>query len=730
MPKADRNVNGFLRELRRRRVFRTAGLYVVGGWLLIQVADVFFPAWGLPDEAINDLLIGLVALFPLVLVFGWFFDITTLGLKRTLPAADGVEPGGRTLERSDYGILAGLAVPAALVLAFVVSTVLGPAEPPLPDASQYRVAVLPFLNISADPDNEYFCDGISEEIRNHLAGFGELEVIARRSSEAFKGSDVGIAQIAALLGVRYLLQGSVRKHGDDLRISAQLVDAGGVQKWQQDFDRRLENVFEIQKEIAEAVVDTIAPWVSHVVGTGYEPDVDTYLVYLRGREALHQRDVTRAIEYLDKAIDIDPKLAVAHADLGIALLIGNPGRANLDRAAQLIDTALELSPGLPRALAAKGLYLQQKRPPDNRGALKALYAALEAEPNMVDAINWLSNPSRALGEGEDPVKRLERALVFDPLHPVVNLNLSQHYADRGELERAEQTLLTVLEVPRPPHHAFMGMRDLLRQQGRLAELNAIAKGRSLRHLDMHYDLILSYALFGMWDEADYWSRRTREEVPADYWFKAFFTMLVPFFRGRYDEAARLSREILESRGEPLEDLDSRVRWWNAEVRALAGDCDGAAVLVGDTLELLRGLFGEDDDAYRAAHALAWSCRGGPREAAALDLLRDIEASWQARLQEVSYTPSLHKYLMAQNALLLGDRELALERLGAAVDAGWREYYFHTEDPRLDDLRDDPRFNALMAEVKADVDRQRAEVEERDAERDFIAELDAARANRE
>ncbi len=276
----------------------------------------------------------------------------------------------------------------------------------------------------------------------------------------------------------------------------------------------------------------------------------------------------------------------------------------------------------------------------------------------------------------------------------------------------------------------MGMRDLLQQQGRLVELNAIAKRRSLRRLDTHYDLILSYALFGMWDEADYWSRRSQEEVPADHWFKTFYPMLVPFFRGRYDEAARLSRDILESRGEPLDNLETVVRWWNAEVRALARDCVGAAVLVGDTLEPLRGLFGEDDTAYRAAHALAWSCRGGPREAAALDLLRDIEASWQARLEEVSFAEPVHQFLMAQNALLLGDRELALERLGAAVDAGWREYYFHTEDPRLDDLREDPRFEALMAEVKADVDRQRAEVEKLDAERDFVAELDAARANRE
>ena len=248
------------REARRRKVFRTAALYVVGAWLALQVADVLFPGFGISNAAIQALVWAAVLGFPVALVFGWLFDIGPDGIRRTVPSgSDAAAP--QPLTRTDYLLLAAFAV-VGLALLYRAAEGVRRAPPDQPTAVdrsrregvarlENSIAVLPFANISNDPDNEYFCDGIAEEILNALSGFRQLNVIGRTSSFAFKGSDVGIDQISSVLGVGHVLQGSVRKAGNQLRISAQLLDEAGRQVWTKTFDRELVGVFEIQSEIAE-----------------------------------------------------------------------------------------------------------------------------------------------------------------------------------------------------------------------------------------------------------------------------------------------------------------------------------------------------------------------------------------------------------------------------------------------------------------------------------------------
>jgi TolB-like protein len=218
---------------------------------------VLFPGFGIPNAAIQALVWAAALGLPVALVFGWLFEIGPGGIRRTLPAgaADLNEPPA--LGRRDYLILAVFAAVAAVLVVQAVQNIRETpvAETPTaetgaghdsPERLENSIAVLPFTNISNDPDNEYFCDGISEEILNQLAGIRELHVIGRTSSFAFKGSDYGIERIGAVLGVRFVLQGSVRKAGDQLRISAQLLDEGGRQVWSESFDRQLRNVFDIQ----------------------------------------------------------------------------------------------------------------------------------------------------------------------------------------------------------------------------------------------------------------------------------------------------------------------------------------------------------------------------------------------------------------------------------------------------------------------------------------------------
>jgi TolB-like protein len=356
-------LKGLFRELRRRRVFRTAGLYIVGAWLIMQVADVLFPGWGLPDAAVNVLFVAAVLGFPLALVFGWFFDITAHGIVRT-PAsgeADGDAP--LALQRSDFAVLAGLAVVAGFIVYDATRDILdtpridetaGDTTPDIMAVERLpnSIAVLPFTNVSDDPGNDAFCVGISEEILHELSEFSELNVIGRTSSFAFKDSDYRIPKIAALLGVGYLLQGSVRKYGDRLRISAQLVDEMGVQQWSEAFDRTFADIFTLQTEIADIVATTVVPKISTSHARQREPDLVAYEHFLTGRELFRRREVRSAREELALAVELDPEFAEAHAEYAIARAFGMPRPSDLEVARRSIEKALSLQPGLPRALGA------------------------------------------------------------------------------------------------------------------------------------------------------------------------------------------------------------------------------------------------------------------------------------------------------------------------------------------------------------------------------------------
>ncbi len=408
MSKVGTAVVQLYREARRRKVFRTAALYVVGAWLALQVANVVFPGFAIPDAAIRALVWAAVAGFPIALVFGWLFEIGAGGIRRTLPVGSADLHQSPPLARRDYLILAAFAAIAAVLVVRAVQEV---RETPLADSPPAAagtartggerlpnsIAVLPFVNISNDPDNDYFCDGISEEILNALSGFRELNVIGRTSSFAFKGSDAGIDRISAVLGVSHVLQGSVRKAGNRLRISAQLLDHTGRQLWTETFDRELANVFDIQEEIAQAVATTAASRVVSRPAVGYHPNLEAYDHYLAGRELLHRREMGSALEELQRAIDLDPAFAEAHAEWAIGRLIGDPSAEDLEAGRAAIERALELQPKLLRAQAARGLLLMMSRPPDPEGAETVLRGVLEQDPNMSDALLWLANALRRAG---------------------------------------------------------------------------------------------------------------------------------------------------------------------------------------------------------------------------------------------------------------------------------------------------------------------------------------------
>jgi TolB-like protein len=377
-----------LAELKRRSVIRMAGLYLVGAWLLTQVASTVLPAFGAPAWALRTIIIVLVIGFVPAMVFAWIFELTPNGLRRDSEIARAESIAPRTARKMERLILLLFAIALAFfgfdkfVLApqreasLVARTAKSVAAATAANitAGQNKVnprsiAVLPFTNMSGDATNEYFSDGISEEILNVLAGTPELQVAARTSSFAFKGKSMEVPRIASELRVRMVLEGSVRKQDDKVRITAQLIDAqNGFHVWSQTFDRKLEDIFAIQDEIARAIGDELKVKIAAVAtpgqGTTGTRNLEAYDLYLRGIALWQQRreePLWQAAGLFEQATRADPGFAQGYAGQALVYtLIGDysrriPYQEALSRARDFAEKAIALDPTLPEPFAALGM---------------------------------------------------------------------------------------------------------------------------------------------------------------------------------------------------------------------------------------------------------------------------------------------------------------------------------------------------------------------------------------
>lgn len=745
-----------LQELRRRRVFRTAGLYVVGVWLLMQAADILFPAWGIPDAAIRLLLWAGLLGFPVALVFGWIFEITPDGIKRTRPVDSPEElAAGRPLGRKDYLILAAFLVVISLIVVDTAGRVMRTApvvgEDPYPrraEVVENSVAVLPFTSLSADPEHEPFADGISEEILNRLSAFDELKVIARTSSFLFKDSGYDVRRICDLLGVEYLLQGSVRRDNGHLRISAALVDRDGFQLWHATLDRERGDIFALQDEIAEAVATNIVPQIAPPPAPTGLPDLAAYEQYLIGREFMAARTtgwLDRSLEHFNRAIELDPEFAEPYAERAIALVFER-NRAEdydepLERAQRDLDIALALKPNLARAYAAQGLLDQTRTPADHAGSEAVLRRALALDPNMVDALNWLSITLGRQGRRTDSEDVLRRAARIDPLAPAVNYNLAMRDFASGNLAEAEGRLLRLLEIPEPAPMAFLGLVRLYHWTGRLSDAVQTRKWHALSTAERDgslppgivLELAFNYVPLGMQERAVYWQAWAERRWP-DLPDVRLHRFKIHVYSGLVDteQFAAGFRATLAEAGMEIDRLPLVLTLVYGELQALSGEYEGAL----DTLEALVGPGRPLPDVYGpfvgdARHALAWAWLQTGETSKAMALLEPIDETRTQQLAAGKFVSDTNWLAyFARNTLLLGDEARAIDLFARAVDAGWRDYYLMIQDPRWDALREHPQGVDLLARVKNEIEDQRAELEAIEAENDFAARLDAALAANE
>lgn len=650
-------------------------------------------------------------------------------------------PARRPISGSNWRTGAVWAFIAAVIGAVILGTLSGRVSTGVATdsgATPPTVAVLPFADMSPKNDLVYFANGISEEILHQLGGYRELQVIARTSSFSFVNTDYPINEISELLGAQYLLQGSVRKDGNQLRINARLLDASGRQRWSRRFDRELEDIFDIQDEIAQAVALNILPHVSHRASGSVAADIEAYQHYLVGRNILHSQVPNwdnRAIDELRRAIEIAPDYAAAHAELAIALIYARDREWNLrtqmttakkhSEAETAIDTAFALEPSLARAYAARG-FLHAVRE-QNESAKSDLRQALALDPNMADAANWLIALMPADQDSAETWDFLVNAARRDPLFPALNQQLAWRYAQKGEIDQAQKTFERLLVVPNPAEWSFHHAQVFYENTGQLTKAVELAKRLVLQTVgtsreDFGIDhLAQAYSAVGMREAADYWLSQKRQEG-----FHKHFDAFVLQRQGRYRDILELWDGLRDASGISISDQHEHWVGYYGEMQALAGDIQGAI----RTLESVVTVDTESDFIWgdpRLALAYAYIEAGAPGKAR--PLIDRLVHEWGQQKTEGLLHFSIGLVAFALVNSVAGNQDQAMTLLEEAYAVGWRGHYSLAFDPRWDPLRDQPRFRQMLSAVRIDVDAQRAEIEDASTRENFRTEFASAKRSK-
>ena len=726
-----------INDLRRRRVFRVAGLYIVAAWVLLQVFDLAFESWGIDESAMRYVWIAALVLFPIALVFGWRYDFTGDGLVRT-EAGDASDDLG--LRPFDIGLMASVLLIAGISAWFLVARIdatpgtLGQpttnpepavaAEPPALTA----IAVLPFATRSSDEGTAFFADGIHDDLLTRLAQVAALKVISRTSVLAYRDSPKNLRDIGGELGAGSILEGGVQQAGDNVRINVQLIDAATDEHlWARSYDRELSmaNLFDIQTEIVETIAaeleTTLSAGERQRIRSGTTDDVDAFREYLRGKQQMELSSfdgLRNAIDHFEAAAAIDPGYSLPLTGIANSYArLAATGAISVDemlaRGTPFLERSLALDSSSGYAQAVRARYAAQ-RGDDEAEAM--FIDALALAPNDVDAMTLYANYLRERRRSEESLVIIRQALELDPLSVTLYHELGRTQLGLGRFEQAERAFNRIGEINPGNPYAAHGNALATILGGQLVRAGAYSDEAARMDPADYENPATAVFIYGSVDNWPAAQRRMEEALllgpdePFPLAAQAYYLAR----NGERDRALGIARAAL------AKGLDDR---WGSDwvfLRLVRDD----ALATGNHDEALAW--------YRERLPVLFD--GEPAVDAtnigkAVDLARLLQAAGDTTQAERVLLAVIDVYdreykrgaanyplgITKVDALaLLGRDDAALAELQKLVDDGWRmRWRWDTlMNPNLASLHDDPRFRRITDAIAADIERQKREFSDR------------------
>jgi TolB-like protein/Tfp pilus assembly protein PilF len=706
-------------ELKRRNVFKVGAAYVVVAWLIIQVVDVVINNIGAPDWVFRVILLLLAIGLPIILLFAWAFEMTPEGLKREKQVDRSESITNQTGRKLDFMIigvlLLGLGYFAIDKFVLSAGRSTGPAETQVNSAEgtdatapaklERSIAVLPLANRSAREDDQYFADGMHDDLLTQLAKITSLKVISRTSVMRYRDTELSIPEIAKQLGVTAILEGGVQRSGDQIRVNMQLIDAETDEHlWAETYDRQMtaENLFAIQssitRQITEALKASLSPEEAARIDERPTDNLEAFQEYMKGQQLLALRTVPALEEgksHFERAIELDPGFAAAKVGLANAYHLlfeyaGWPEADSLEPAMLLLGEALELSPDLGEAFMVRGEI--HRHHDDLDAAAMDFERAMELSPGNATLYHWFSFVREAQGRDEEAYVLLQRAHKLDPMSRVIHVAYAIHpfYEGHDAEALAELERVRTLHPDYPAVYSFLSW--IYWSQG-----NAVESFRaSLKVFELDPEntrarvLCYNYLNLAVRESALDCITKSQVMKPME---KAFIRILLQLASGDHEGA----QAILDSTADFEDDSQS---WHYAAL--YIGDFEQARPgfekeypewFSGPVPDVLKDY--QIDDAVDAALLLQQS---GENERAE-NLLR-VALGNISRLQR-NRGANAFGFLDVKIYALLGQREQALSALEECANieylSGWPGLKFL---PHYESIRDDPRFTAALARLSA------------------------------
>jgi TolB-like protein/Tfp pilus assembly protein PilF len=719
-------ITSVLTELNRRKVLRTVGAYAVAVFVVLQLMDAAVEPLRLPDWLPTLVVIVLILGFPLVFILAWHFDITSEGIKKTQSAS--------LMTRAQNALLFSMMMLGVFGLGYgfygYYSNVFTDSAPTGIQtlaaqqrafvAPQNSIAVLPFSDLSEDRSQGYFSDGIAEEILNVLAKVKGLHVAARTSSFAFRAPDKDIREIGRLLNVSTVLEGSVRKSGDRIRLTAQLINVeDGYHIWSNSYDRKLDDVFTIQDEVASAIASALVDSFSGLeqVPASRTQDLAAFEAYRTGRLHWWRRspdELQKAITLFAKALEHDPSYAPAYAAIADSWLLlslyGNlTNMEATERAMPMIEKALEIDPESSEAFAALGLA--RWRIGQRDAAESALRQAIKLNDDYIPAYLWLGGLLGELGRLPEQSQILQQAMVLDPLNELLAINVAGNLSSQGDYEAGKE-LLQGLVALRPDSATLL----------RIMAVHAMNSGdlvEGWRYASQSYDLepespAVIETLASAWESVGATDKAERLlldglKIAGDNFGLQTTYCFLLIKQGRLEKAERL---LSEQFGDSIESLPEQLQQYYYFQK-------GMISLVADDLDAARNYFenairDDSDQTWNGEQVMYATILSALHRKAGNTVLAEqrlVSAERSVRRARVNGADDAGIYYTESSIhALRGDLEAALDSLQKAYDRGFRAAWLLEIDYRLEPLHDDPQFAAIKQQIESDIVHARTEVE--------------------